>query len=124
MKRLNESNKLHKVTILHDGNQAYTFSWDGKTKVFRGTKEELAKFLMKLKAKDTESQPKSVRKARYIDMANKASGGNASVVYVFDYMLNRFPKSHYTLDKAKAEEVDWKRLSDTSGEALIEWYLE
>ena len=103
MRKMLESNKLHKVTIIHDGNQSYTLSWNGKTKVFRGTKEEFAKFLMKLKAKETDSLPKSARRIRYSDMADRASGGKSTSVFVWDYMLKRFPKASYTLNSAKKE---------------------
>jgi len=92
--QLREDNKLHKVTVLKNGN-SYTLSWNGRTKVFRGNKESFIKFIKRLKVKDTDSSPKSARKKTYSQIADELDNQTSISVYVWGYMLNRFPSNHY-----------------------------
>jgi hypothetical protein len=50
---------------------------------FRGTDQEFAKFLRKIKAKDNSSDPPSTKKTRYIDMVNSAKDGTDPYIWVW-----------------------------------------
>jgi len=56
---------------------------DKKPIRFRGSEEAFAKFLMKLKAKDVESEPATVRNKKYKDMIATAKDGSDPYIWIW-----------------------------------------
>ncbi len=56
---------------------------DKKPIRFRGSEEAFAKFLMKLKAKDVESEPATVRNKKYKDMITTAKDGSDPYIWIW-----------------------------------------
>lgn len=96
----NEARKLVKVTILWDGNTGWTLTYRGGHKVFRGSAEGFAKFLQKLKAKDTESEPKSARNMKYMDMVKSAQKNNNSCVWIWSNDLSKLQGSIFSEERS------------------------
>jgi len=99
---------LVKLQVFYDGKDAYSFNYEGKVHVFRGTVEELAKFLQSFRAKDNKTQPRSTRGERYIDIANEIMNQTDNIIYAWSNDLsNALLKRE---DSPKQEQV------------LNEWY--
>ena len=64
----------------------------GGTRVFRGDREAFIKFLMKIKAKDNESDPRSNRKKTYADIADEIISGTDPYIYVWS---NTWPDAKF-----------------------------
>lgn len=74
---------LVKIQVFYDGKSAYSFNYEGKVHVFRGTVEQLAKFLQSFKAKDNKTQPRSVRGERYADIAKEITDQTDNIIYAW-----------------------------------------
>ena len=89
MIRMLEVNRLIKVKVLYDGNKAWTLRWGKQFHVFRGSIEQFTKLLIKIKAKDTQSQPNSFRGMKYSDIANEITNGKDSEIWVWERLLKK-----------------------------------
>lgn len=58
-----------------------------RTIVFRGTEEAFKKFLMRVKAKDTQTEPASVKNRTYQQMIDQAKTGLDPYVYIWSNNL-------------------------------------
>ena len=74
------------------GNNTFTLKSDGITKIFKGTKEEFAKFLKNIQAKDNYSEPKSARKLTYMQITDEIITGNDPIIYVWSNNLKGYDK--------------------------------
>lgn len=84
IRRFPEDRKLIKVTILHDGSNAWTLQWKGGVKVVRGEREDLVRVLKRIKAKDNQGVPRSNRVLRYSDIVDEVTDGTDLTVWVWE----------------------------------------
>jgi len=61
--------------------------YKNKSLVFRGSEEGFKKFLMKVKAKDTETLPASSKNRTYQQMIDQAKSGEDPYIYIWSNML-------------------------------------
>lgn len=110
---------LIKLQVFFDGKDAYSFNYEGKVHVFRGTVEELAKFLQSFKAKDNNTQPRSARGERYIDIANEIMNQTDNVIYAWS---NDLSNALLKRESAKTEAVEFAKdgpiVRNTDGKLL------
>lgn len=99
-----EPNKLIKCRLMYQGNGMWQISpteykngnmATKKELTIRGDDDSLRKFLIKLKVKDTETNPASKRNISYKDMVEKAKVGTGTTIWIYN--------------------VDWKQYAGTNG---------
>lgn len=96
---------LVKLEVFFDGQNSYSFNYEGKVKVFRGDENALTKFLQSFKAKDNKTQPRSLRGERYADIAKGIIDGSDRIIYAWSNDLaNAFNKREQV--KSMNENVD------------------
>lgn len=83
-----EGKKLIKVKVLFDGNRGWTLSWNNKFKSFFGSREDFAKLLQKVKAKDDAQSPKSFRSMTYLSIAQEIADGTDTTIWIWEKDLN------------------------------------
>lgn len=94
MKIFKEENKIEEirsiipVNVYWNGKGSFDLSFPGGHKVFNGSPESFAKFLMKLQAKDSSSQPRSLRAMTYSSMVNEIMEGKNTLIYVWSNYMN------------------------------------
>lgn len=88
--RFAERRRLVQVKVLYDGHQGWTLYWDNssKFKVFYGTSEDFTKFLMKIKAKENDTLPKSLRNMKYSEIVDQIVNGTQHHLWVWETDLN------------------------------------
>lgn len=104
--KFNETRHLVKLQVFYDGKNAYSFNYEGKVHVFRGTVEELAKFLQSFKAKDNKTNPRSHRGEKYIDIANEITDGSDNIIFAWSNdIANTFNKREEVMPVKEHDEL-------------------
>lgn len=86
MKYLYEDRKLFKVEIHNQGN-TWTLQWQGGYKIFNGSSEDFRKYLVKIKASDSGTLPKSTRQKKYKDIVNDILKGKTRHIWVWKHKM-------------------------------------
>ena len=102
--RFDETRHLVKIQVFYDGQNAYSFNYEGKVHVFRGTVEQLAKFLQSFKAKDNKTNPRSHRGERYIDIANEITDGSDNIIFAWSNDLMNVLNRRESTETVEVEE--------------------
>jgi len=79
---------LVKIRVFFDGKNKWTLNSKHGVKVFTGTREEFAKYLMRIKAKDDITDPRSFRGMTYLKIVDEILSGKDSFIWVWS---NNFP---------------------------------
>lgn len=79
---------LVKIEVFFDGKNAFSFNYEGNVYVFRGDANQLARFLQSIKAKDNNTQPRSVRGERYADIAQEIIDKTDNIIYAWSNDLS------------------------------------
>lgn len=95
-KSLEEQRSLIKVEIHWDGGKGWVMQYPHGYKVFHGSPEGFAKFMRKLKASDSVSEPASVRNMTYLQIAQELMVGKTRHVWIWSNILNQLTSSVFS----------------------------
>ncbi len=88
--KINEARKLIKVKIRYI-KDTWVLGYNGKEKTFYGDDNGFKKILMRIKASDTQTDPKSVRNVKYMDMVQGIKKGKDNCIWIYDNVWNKLP---------------------------------
>lgn len=126
MRYIEDYKRLLKIRVDHQGgNQWYLkpeFTKNGPSKslghyIFRGDDEAFRKYLIRMKASDTESDPPSVRSAKYADIVQKMKEPKRTYVWAYSHRWKSANKIMGESVKRVQENV-YEVLSHVGGGAL------
>lgn len=84
--KIEDDRKLIKVEI-HNQGTTWTLQWSGGYKVFSGSEEDFRKYLISIKASDSETLPKSTRNKKYKDIVDDIKKGRTRHVWVWKHKM-------------------------------------
>jgi len=118
MRKMNEA-KLVKIEVFNDGD-TWTMIWKGGQYVHRGTVESFSKLLMKLKASDDKTDPKSNRSMTYMNIAKEIQFGNDRIIWVFEHMLKTLWESIEMKDDVIEEKSKTAKCPECGNKYLVQ----
>ncbi len=105
--------KLERVRVFNDGRK-WSLMLPGRSFSFLGNQEDFKLFLRRIKASDSETQPKSKRKQPYATMVQNIVSGENTYIWLWKHILDAIP----LVTRYDSDETGKRKNNESHGELI------